>query len=183
MVNQHILSRIDEAIQGAKMAQGKDQGLAVVIFGPGEARDLFGRIGGPPQPVLGSTPVQTLVPFDDQLGTINGFVANRTEYMTKMLDTRLATKMLLIVNGSAALNQALTVRVVGHWRDEPRGPGLINIGGAITLASGGGILGLEVALDLDWYPWMSVSVLAGATAPTAGAVTVQGFGQRWLRAG
>lgn len=119
-----------------------------------------------------------LEPIDDLLGNIAPYANSTTFYLDKLLDARLAAKVLLVITNSTG--DAMTIQVVGHTRNTPNDVnGLFNIGGTQSLPATGGGLAFGIDLTTDWYPYLGVTVLTDASAPTTGRVTVQAFGQRW----
>ena len=121
-----------------------------------------------------------LEPIDENLNKdMRPRTASTTYYCERLLNAWVATKVLLILQSTC--DQALTIQVVGHQGNNPADVnGLVNIGGTQNLAASGK-LGLGIDLATDWYPYLGVTVAAGATPPTSGNVVVTAYGQRWVK--
>lgn len=157
----------------------------MVVCPPGERPpDGFTPIGAPissgPLPA-GVREAFVLESIDELLGQISPYSNDTTYYCDKLLDARLANRVLLRLTNTTG--DAMTVQVVGHTSDNPSdAQGLVNIGGTQSLAAttgAGNPLSFGIDLATDWYPFLGVTVLSDASAPSTGRVIVRAYGQRW----
>ena len=120
-----------------------------------------------------------LTPIDELLGEIHPYINSTTFYLDKLVDARLATKIAIILRNTTG--DAMTVQLVGHTENAPSDSnGLFNIGGTQVLAATGGGLSLEPDIEgVDWLPYMGVTILSDASAPTTGLISVRAVGRRW----
>ena len=109
--------------------------------------------------------------------------ANTTYYLSKMVDTLKCMNVVFEI--TSTLNQAVTVQVVGHSGNSPDDAiGLVNIEAGQTLNAGSSAmtkLGLGIDLEVNWYPFLGLTIATGAAAPTAGRIGVRALVRRWGR--
>ena len=162
----------------------KDGRRVMVVYPPGEKPPVgFTPLPAPLLPVSGPLPAGVreafvLEPINELLAEISPYENSTTYYCSKLLDAKLASKVVIVLLNTTG--DALTVQMVGHTVDSPSDiNGLINIGGTQTLPSTNLPLALGLNLDSDWMPYLGVTVLTDASAPSAGRVVVRAVGQRW----
>jgi len=188
MVGQAVGGLVTGLLVGYLLGKDGKPTQAMVICPPGPngrpvSPDALGLCPVPSpsssSPGLMVPPQEQIEDYNEQLGkAIRAFTDSATEYLETLLDARLVTRVLIIVNGSQ--NQAVTIQAVGHTINSANDAnGLQNIGDSITLAASGDRVSFGIYLPTDWFPWLGVTITAGSTAPTSGEVQVSAHGQRW----
>ena len=119
-----------------------------------------------------------LEPINELLAEITPYGISTTYYCSKLLDAKLANKVVIVLTNTTA--DILTIQMVGHTVDSPSEVGgLVTIGGTQTLPATNLPLALGLNLEQDWMPYLGVTVLSDASPPTTGRVVVRAVGQRW----
>lgn len=137
-----------------------------------------GRDGGLPFVLI----APSLEPIDESLieASARGFGgasgANTVYHPSRLIDVRLATRIVFLCRSS--FNQAVTVQVRA-MESNTTGGLYVDVGAGETLDASNGRLALSVNLDDMPMPFLGATFETGATAPTAGSISIRAYGLRW----
>lgn len=112
-------------------------------------------------------------------------VGNSTTFPAKALVEMLhVDKLLFIIDSS--FNQIVTAQLVGFEANNPNSrTGEMAFGSTRSVAAGDSVttrLGLSVNLHDFWAPFMGISIITGAAAPTTGRLAIRAVGRLWVPA-